>query len=793
MKSTFSRLFSVFLLLSLLLAGVGVRPAYAAGYVVNSLSDTIANDSFCTLREAIQEANNGADTDCPGSPSSANDTITFSVSGTITLTSGTLPNIVSGQGTLTINGGGNITISGGGSVQVMVVNSGANLTLQNLTIANGNAGSGNGGGILNDGTLTVTNSTFSGNSADFDGGGIFNNNGSLTVTNSTFSNNNADYGGGILNDGTLTVTNSTFSNNNAYYGGGILNYNGALTVTNSTFAGNSATYDGGGIYNYAGTLTVTNSTFSNNSATNDGGGIYNDDSGTLSVTKSTFSDNSAGNEGGGILNYGTLTVTNATFSGNSANYYGGGIENYGTLTVTNSTFSGNSVDYGSGGGIYNDYEATLNNTIIANSTGGDCRGSLSGTNNNNLIEDTGFNACGLTNGVNDNIIGFDPDLDTLTGSPAYFPLNTGSLAIDAGDNPTCAAAPVSNQSQNNVTRPKDGDDNGAAVCDIGSYEAPAPTTLIVSAHSLQASYSGSGPASFTVTFNKDADNPPGNSGADDVTNPANYLLIEKGANSAADTASCAGGLAGDDTPKTVTAVSYNNATFTSTVTLAGALPVGSYRLFVCGTTSIVTASDNTPLNNGATDFTFDFVVTAAAPASGSGSASATSLPGTGFPIGRVTSLPAQPLEKAYAETDMRLQIPSLGVDAPIVGVLKSDGSWDVSWLGTSVGWLEGSAFPTWSGNTVLTGHVWNADNTPGVFAGIKNLKYGDRFTIRAYGQTYVYEVRENTWLWGASRVDKVFQHEEKDWVTLLTCEGYNPLSGKYLSRRIARAVLVEVK
>ncbi|MFN3491446.1 MAG: sortase, partial [Anaerolineales bacterium] len=115
------------------------------------------------------------------------------------------------------------------------------------------------------------------------------------------------------------------------------------------------------------------------------------------------------------------------------------------------------------------------------------------------------------------------------------------------------------------------------------------------------------------------------------------------------------------------------------------------------------------------------------------------------------------------------------------------------WLGTSVGWLEGSAYPTWSGNTVLTAHVWNADNTPGVFAKIKDLKYGDRFTIRASGQTYIYEVRENVQLRGASRVDKVFQHEELDWVTLLTCEGYNPLTGNYLFRRMVRAVLVEVK
>ncbi|WP_240550456.1 CSLREA domain-containing protein [Candidatus Roseilinea sp. NK_OTU-006] len=366
-------------------------------YVVNSLADTVANDGACTLREAIQEANGGSNTDCAGSPSAANDTITFSVSGTITLTA-LLPNIVSGQGTLTIDGSGqNITISGdsdnngSGDVRVLNVNAGATLNLLNLQIFYGRAA--NGGGIVNNGTLMISGSVFYNNLATTYGGGAIDNNGALTITNSTFRLNSAAKGGAISNfgSGTLTVTGSTFDSNSADEGGAIWNSR-PLTVTNSTFYNNDAdTYGGGGINN-SGTLTLLNSTFSNNSAVTGGGGVS--------------------NYGGGTLNY--------------------------------------------------------TNTIIANSAGGDCyNNSTIGTNTNNLVEDGSCSAS----------LSGDPNLGTLTGSPAYFPLNVGSPAIDAGDNATCAAAPVNNQSQNGVTRPKDGDGNGTATCDIGSYEAAAQFRL----------------------------------------------------------------------------------------------------------------------------------------------------------------------------------------------------------------------------------------------------------------------------------------------------------------------------
>lgn len=266
------------------------------------------------------------------------------------------------------------------------------------------------------------------------------------MTNCTFFGNSAEkYGGGIFNAGRLNVTSSTFSGNSASQGGGIFN-GGRLNVTNSTFFGNSANEGGGGIENaYASDnmLIVTNSTFYLNRAKY-GGGI--NSAGTVNVANSTFSDNSADSDGGGIRSNGILTVTNSTFSGNSANY---------------------------GGGISNGRTATLKNTIIANSpSGGDCMGTLSGTNINNLIKDS-LHACGLTNGVNGNIIGHDPNLGRLTGSPAYFPLLPGSPAIDAGDNATCAASPVNNQSQNGVLRPQDGNGDDVPVCDIGSVEAEA--------------------------------------------------------------------------------------------------------------------------------------------------------------------------------------------------------------------------------------------------------------------------------------------------------------------------------
>jgi hypothetical protein len=236
-------------LIALLVSASFCLQASAATITVMNNGDSGAG----SFRQALADANDG-------------DTIDFSVSGTITLTSGEL--LVSDSVTITGPGADQLSVNGNAASRVFHISSGKTVTISGLTITNGSAGAGNGGGIWNDhATLTINSCTVSGNSAS-SGGGIFNNGahpgGAIaTINNSTISGNS---GGGIFNDGAtgsvpgtgfafaaLTVSGCTVSGNSLY---GIhnnaksnltgLNGYASLTVTNSTISGND-----GGISNFS--------------------------------------------------------------------------------------------------------------------------------------------------------------------------------------------------------------------------------------------------------------------------------------------------------------------------------------------------------------------------------------------------------------------------------------------------------------------------------------------------------------------------------------------------------------
>ncbi len=165
------------------------------------------------------------------------------------------------------------------------------------------------------------------------------------------------------------------------------------------------------------------------------------------------------------------------------------------------------------------------------------------------------------------------------------------------------------------------------------------------------------------------------------------------------------------------------------------------------------------------------------------------LPNSGFAPHVVTALPKQPAEKAYTKTDIWLEIPKLGVKMPIVGVPLFEEDWDVSWLWEQAGWLEGTAFPGWAGNSGLAGHVTLPNGEEGPFAKLGSLTWGDQIIVHAYGIKYIYEVRVNSVVSPYNMT--VLKHEEDAWLTLITCKDYNEGNDTYSSRIAVRAVLVK--
>ena len=280
-------------------------------------------------------------------------------------------------------------------------------------------------------------------------------------------------GGGIFSDGDLTILNSTFTDhklNGACGGGAAIWANGALTVANSTFSDNDS--------NNWGAIQINS---------------------TAVISNSTFNDNH-GNWGGGaiFISAGSVTMTNNTLSGNTAGFGGGGAIyiDSGTVTMLHNTLSGN-MAHGSGDGIHNRAAATLTlqGNIVANNDTQDCINDGTVVDNGfNLIEDTG-DACGLSNGVNNNIVGQDPELGSLAdnGGPTltHRPSAT-SPAIDAGSGCTSIDQRGEARPYNDLAIA-----NVADGCDIGAVEIQASDHYTIPISSIM--YQDS-PAQMTLNW-----------------------------------------------------------------------------------------------------------------------------------------------------------------------------------------------------------------------------------------------------------------------------------------------------
>jgi len=352
--------------------------------------------STCTLRQAIQTANGSASGTCTAG--AGFQSIVFAsglANSTITLTQGQL---TVSQNSTSITGSGQ-TIDAGGASGVISIGA-SNVSLSNLTFTGGDAYRGGGVYAAGSAFLKLSNCHITGNTATLRGGGVAAVSGaSVTISNCLIADNQAP-GGSVVDDG-----------------GGVYAYSSSVSFVHSTIASNSA-FEGGGVWAGHSTLTFTDSTISGNTATFNFGGVFD-----------IYSSN--------------VTLTNTTVYGNSAPHFGGGVfVPHSIATLINSTVSNNSASYSPGvGGQVTGGDPTntitLYNTILANNAGdGDCYDGYHTTTivaKNSLIAD---GSCGITNGVNGNITGADPQLGPLAnngGATTTMSLAAASPAIGAGN------------------------------------------------------------------------------------------------------------------------------------------------------------------------------------------------------------------------------------------------------------------------------------------------------------------------------------------------------------------------
>ena len=298
----------------------------------------------------------------------------------------------------------------------------------------------------------------------------------VTISGMTirYGNSGGESGGGIsiqtinqdLRLESVVVERNTSTNS----GPAISVFDGSLTIVDSVIRSNegrNSTIEVDG-----GSLTIRRSTIAGNETKLNASAFRLTNNSTGSIERSTISGNTS-ITGGPVLVAGgsSLLFRNVTLASNTgpgamlATLFDGSVE------VRSATIAGNT-----GIGLDIGGSSDVRNTILAGNSAGNCASAPTSIGSN---LDTG-ETCG-----------FDGAGDISTGLPKLGPLQdnggpTRTRALTKGSDAIDAGSSCIDVDQRGESRPKDGDGDGEAVCDIGAFEAPAVAVASPSAGASDA-------------------------------------------------------------------------------------------------------------------------------------------------------------------------------------------------------------------------------------------------------------------------------------------------------------------
>ena len=355
---------------SIVLLGMAHASVNAAEITVTSNLDD--NGNGCTLREAINSANSSVDLSngcAVGSDSGIDqinfDSTAFANANTITLSNGQL---LLADKALEINAQsiGGVTVSANRQSRVMQI-TGGDITLNSITISDGEENEGAGIFIRNAAKVTLMESEISHNVlpslifGNVEGGGVNIQGSTLILHNSLITRNTCE------NSRSFGCAMWASNNNVLSFFGSEISYN---TITGVSSSSDS---DGIRVDGFNNTVTITNSLISNNDGT--GIDISGYGSSVLDLVDSVIENNvSSGGVSGGmdVDDLTSLNIIRSRISGNAASAAAAGIsvDNVGSTQIVDSVISDNTsnVQVEAAGLSLRDTDFVIQNTTISNNT-----------------------------------------------------------------------------------------------------------------------------------------------------------------------------------------------------------------------------------------------------------------------------------------------------------------------------------------------------------------------------------------------------------------------------------------
>jgi hypothetical protein len=141
---------------------------------------------------------------------------------------------------------------------------------------------------------------------------------------------------------------------------------------------------------------------------------------------------------------------------------------------------------------------------------------------------------------------------------------------------------------------------------------------------------------------------------------------------------------------------------------------------------------------------------------------------------------------------VRLRVPAVGVDAPVVpvGIQRGDGSIDIPFDVSLVGWYRFSSQPGRPGSSVVVGHVDSRAQGAGAFFRLRDVMPGSAVVVRlADGTMHRFRVVARRQYRKEALPSRIYARSGRPVLTLVTCGGpFDQSTGHYMDNVVIFAL-----